>query len=261
MVDQCSRIAFTALVALLLTACGPEAGTAVGNGRTISFELQGYEDTSSTATQSITLSSGTRLDTVYMVVERLRLVPGTDCGAEEDDNDDESDIDGPFVANLLEGGVLDGAPGFTTESESFCRFRLKFKELDIAEAPAETPAELADQSIRITGTRSDGIAFTVESAVSDTFKLDATGGSFKLQPGEHPFIVGYELSAWVSALALDTLNSDPIVINSRQNSDRLDVFEDAVKASARLFRDQNGDGELSATEHDSGSALAGATTP
>lgn len=252
--DRLAVVACAGVFGLSTIACGPEAGTAVGNGRSVSFELQGYEPTSLTDTQSITLPSGTRIDTLFMVVERLRLRPGTECeDGDDESDDDESDVDGPLVADLLEGGVLGGAPSFTTEQGAFCRFRLTFHKLDISEAPAGTPPELSDLSIRMTGARSDDTSFTVESDFGDTFELDAKDGSFSLPPGDHPLLLGYELSSWITALDLDGLSADPIVISDDENKDRLDNFEDAVKASARLFRDDNGDGKLSLSE--SGNAL------
>lgn len=246
------RMGLACAVVVGLCACGPEAGTAVGNGRAVSFQLQSYEDTGMTGTQSVTLSGGTKIDTLDMVVERLRLIPGTSC----DGSDAETDIEGPLVADLLEGGVIGGAPSFTTESGSFCRFRLKFHKLSIDDAPAGTPTELDELSIRMTGERSDGVAFTIESDFGDEFELDAQDGAFALPPGQNPLLLGYELTSWVVALDLDGLADDPILVSDDENSSRLDAFEEAVKQSARLFRDANGDGKLSVSEYAPSAILA-----
>lgn len=61
------------------------------------------------------------------------------------------------------------------------------------------------------------------------------------QPDVETLLVAYELGGWIEALGLDTLAGPSIVIDEDQNADRLDAFEEAVKRSAELYDDDDGE--------------------
>lgn len=236
-----------------MSACsGAKGGTDVGNGATVELDLSGYEAPPQGAAQALTLSSGTRVDAVWMAVDRIRLRPGTDCSTADTD----LDVEGPLVADLVGGGLLGGPVAFQVEAGPFCRLRVGFHDIDPASVPAGAPAAMGGLSILVQGARGDGTPFTVASEVNDEFELLARNGSFSLPAGASPLFLAYDLGPWMAALDLDSLAGSPIVVDKSQNADRLAAFEDAVKASARLFRDQNRDGTLSALESGSGQELA-----
>src|SRR5436190_1765637 len=60
---------------------GPKSGTDVGNGATarVSINIKGYERVATSGTQSITTSAGVDIARIWMVVERMRLRPGSTC--------------------------------------------------------------------------------------------------------------------------------------------------------------------------------------
>lgn len=227
-------------------------GTDVGNGRSV-VELQsfGYEATAVT-TRSLVLGSGTRIDQALVAIERVRLSPGTDC---EEGPTSEIDAEGPFVSDLVGVGFLATPPRFEVDTGSYCAFELGLHKLD-AVGTTGAPAELVGLSVLVRGVRADGVSFEIRSERGEEFKLRATGGAFSLAEGEQPLILAYELSSWIDALDLDSLSGDPIVVSPDENSERLDAFEQAVEASARLFEDRDRDGRLGDDESTDDDALA-----
>jgi hypothetical protein len=241
-----------ALVALAAPACVPQGGTDVGNGAQVSLNLSAYEAPPAPAPQALPLGDGASISELWMVVDRLKLRPAADCTIETED----IEIEGPLVANLVDEGVLGGAASVTVPAGPYCRFRIGFEKLEGA-IVGGAPAELAGLSLLMKGTRSDGTPFTVRSDASDDFELEARNGAFELAPGENPLFLAYDVAPWMTALALGSLpGGSPIVVDEDQNADRLDAFEDAVKASGRLFRDGDDDGALGEDEHEDGDELA-----
>lgn len=226
------------------------SGTDVGNGRT-RLNLLGYEQ----PTRALTLASGVRIDSLHAVVRRVRLQPGTLC----DNDDGEIDIERVLVSDLVGQGLLNPREQreWTLNSDTFCELRLDFHRLEAGEpVPAGTPPELVDRTIRMQGVRQDGVPFVVESEISEELELEARNGSFELPKLDSSIILAFELSSWVAALELDALGAGPILVNKDSNAEQLQQFEDAVKLSMRLFRDDNGDDDLSADEHAPGDELA-----
>src|SRR5690349_5800319 len=72
---------------------GPQSGTDVGNGATVSINWHAYQAPNGKGAQSLGLADGTRLDAVWMGVQRMRLRPGADCSG----GDNEIDVQGPLV--------------------------------------------------------------------------------------------------------------------------------------------------------------------
>jgi hypothetical protein len=239
------------LLALTTSACGPCSGTDVGNGRTtVELNVKGYEAVAASA-QAMTLTSGTRIDELYLVIGRVRLQPGEGC---EGEDDGAIDVDGPLVADLVGDKFVAGAVRFDTVAGSFCKLRFDFQKLGDG-SPAAAPAALAGLSMLVTGTRSDGVPFTIRSDRTEQVELGAQN-AFSLGEGENDLFLGYEVSSWIDAAALDELDGNPIVVDKDNNPDRLEAFEEAVKASSRLFGDGDGDGELGDDEHDDDDSLA-----
>lgn len=248
---------YFALSALLCaSSCGPKGGTDVGNGATVTFDLSGYEDATGqtgSSSQALTLTSGIRVDEVWVAVERFQLEAGTGCeGPEAGD----VDVEGPVVRNLIAPGAGLGQDGLAEiEPGPYCRLRLELHEVSNKELPAGAPSDLAGAAILVRGARADGVAFTVRSRQGVEFRLDAKNGSFEIS-GKEDFFVGFELGALIAALDLDSLGPAAIVIDDQTNSERLDGFNDALQTSARLFRDENENGALDTSESSDEKELA-----
>lgn len=233
--------------------CGPQGGTDVGNGATVTLQLEAYEEAALTQSQSITTTAGVRVDAIWVAVDRLHFVPATDC----DEAETEIDVEGPFVADLVGNGVVGGPPEFPVSGDVFCELRVGFRELEAELVPPGAPPELVGRSIRVIGERADGTPFVVASKLDERIELEASDeGGFTLPVGRNPLFIAFEIGSWMDALALESLGPGPITVDDEQNSDRLSDFEDAVKDSIRLLRDGDEDGELDPDELEAGGELA-----
>ena len=213
-----------------------------------------YGDDGQLAGQSLTLTDGTRIDRLLLAIDEARLRPGLDC----EEEDLEIDINQPLVADLVAGGFFEGPRVFPVMPGAFCEARIRFHAVDVANAAASTPAEMDGFSLLMDGTRADGTPFLVRTDVSEHADLEPIGGavSFDLPGMDNPLFIAFDVESWFSVLDLDGLTGATIEVSETQNADRLDPFEDAVKDSAKLFRDENGDGQLSASELAPGKELA-----
>ncbi len=241
-----------AFAAAVLACTSPQGGTDVGNGATVDLNLTAFSGDPSAKPASITLGSGTVIDEFYVVIERVRLQSGSAC---EDGSDGPVNVQGPVVADLVQGGLLGGAARFQVDPGAFCSLRVDFHRIE-GTVPDGAPADLQGLSARMRGSRGDGTPFTVELSTGERLELEARDGSFELDVGEHPLFLAYALEPLVAALDLDSLPASPIVINSQTDPLRADAFEDVVFEGARLFADADGDGSLGAFEHEDGDELA-----
>ncbi len=243
-----------AVGALACFGCtSPQGGTDVGNGRTIKLDLQAYKAGPAVTTKSMELSGGVIINLAYMALDRVRLVPGASCEDEHDDS--KFDIEGSLVADLLDGMVT-GDATFGTEFTEFCELKLGMHPVDLEDSPADTPPAMDGLSLWVEGLRGDDVTFTVKSDLDERFELKAKNGSFSLPANMTRLIVGFRMDDWIGALDLDSLGDQHIVVDEQTNQDALKDFEDAVKESARLFRDQNDNDYLDDDEHDEDDVLA-----
>ena len=242
--------------ALALFACvackGPQDGTDVGNGFT-SLEARGY-DALGGAPRGLDLDGGVRVDELWVSLDRLRFRPSTDCSG----LDERVDLEGPFVAELIEGGFADGPVTLELAPGPFCGFRTEFRKLTEADAPASAPPELVGASVFARGTTADGLPFAVTSRQTQNVQLGARDGSFELGANES-LVLAVDVGRWLSALRLDQPPTGkpegPIVIDDQQNADELREFEQSAASSAKLYRDADGDHALGAEERAAGSEL------
>src|SRR5690606_14105097 len=84
---EMKRTTLLAAIAAALGGCGPTGGTDVGNGRSISFRLQGYEAAPPAGAKSLELSTGVTLDEAWVAVDRIRLEPLSTCDTDSGEVD------------------------------------------------------------------------------------------------------------------------------------------------------------------------------
>lgn len=236
------------LAILVVALAGGCDGSHIGNPSELSLALTGYDGSEPGA---LTLASGVTVDEAWVVVDRVRLRTAEECGK----RDELTDVPAPLVAELVDGVMLPGKPEVEAAATAYCRVEVRFDDLD--EGVVEgVPDDLPGRSILVRGARADGVAFEVAADVKDSFRLDAEDEPFELPEGAAGLLVGFAMDEWLEATALDaaevgTRDGDPlIVIDDASNDDLYDAFRDAVRESARLFRDQDRDGRLDRAERD-----------
>ncbi len=238
----------------------------MGNGAAIRYNLRAYEQPMPAGSQPIVLAEGTEVDAVWVAAGSLRLKAIGGCGADDDVDEDggegegaadrELRYDAPIVANLLDQGVLGDHPELEGVAGKYCQLHVSLEGLDAAALPPSAPTELAGRSVLVTGRRADGVAFAASTRSSIKLKLQAKRFTFEVPSGDSAHIVGFELSEIVAALSLDALKGPAIVIDETSEPERVKAFDRAVKGSAKLFRDGDGDGALADEERTPGTELA-----
>jgi hypothetical protein len=248
-----TRLGLIALAVVTATSCGPKGGTDVGNGATVSFNVRAFEPSPPTGGQAITLASGVVVESVWAAIEDFRLSPASFCGGGGNGDANDVDFEGPAIADLLGLGVVNGVPSYRVAAGDYCRLRVTLHAVDPAELPATAPPELAGHSVLVTGRRADGVPFTIRTDQKFSLRLDAAT-PFDLA-GEEPLIIGFDLASMIESVGLDSFPGPTIVIDSSTQS-VLSQFDQALRKAPSLFRDADGDGDLSPAESAAGEALA-----
>ncbi len=246
-----TRSSFLALAIALASSCGPKGGTDVGNGATVSYNVRAYEKAPSASEQALTLSNGVEVDAVWVSIEQFRLTPGGSCGAGA--AGDPPDFQGPVIADLLGAGVVTELPRYDVDAGEYCRLRVTLHAVDAAELPATAPPELAGHSVLVTGRRADGTAFSIRTDQKFQLKLDADT-PFELR-GVEPLIIGFDLASMIASVDLDSFPGPTIVVDATTPS-VIAQFDQALRAAPSLFRDEDGNGDLSPAESAAGEEIA-----
>src|SRR5688500_4233465 len=205
------------------TAC---TGTDVGNPR-VELGLTAY-------------NAGAEVQAAWMVVERIRLRPASDC-----EGGAEVEVEGPLVIDLLAASPL---AGIELEAGAYCRLEVEWQTLDGA-PPADAPTELAGAAIVVTGPAEGG--FVIRSERNDELRLEAGGDGFTLDEATGALFVAFDLAVWLDGIDFTSaeVGADGIIhIDDQDNSDLLDIFDDNVGDAADLFDDDDGDGSLDEDE-------------
>ncbi len=226
-----------------LAAC---TGTDVGNPQTgtanVELNFTGYDTTQQR--NALTLSNGYEIESAWVGLQGFGAKQASNCDANTEVDSDET-----VVLDLI-GHTSDyAAPRFQKTAGDFCRFDLTFHKLGASELPAAAPADLADHSVVVRGRRDDGVEFVVHSDLADSVPLHSPSTTFHLDAGDDYLLVGFALDEWFDAGQIAAITGeDPIVIDADHHPDLLTNFETAIKTSATLFKDLDGDGNLDANE-------------
>jgi hypothetical protein len=235
-----------------LAACGGDkVGTSVGNPPNATLELIAYDGS---AGAKRTAAAGVTLEKAFIVVDRVRLRDAATC-----EGDERVQIEGPLIADLLGGGVLPAPAPLPLAGRRFCRYEMRWKQLNPSDPlPAGADPALAGLSMLVEGRTAAGKRFRIDGEFLEEFRLDGRGGGFELPAATESLFVTFDYAAWIDAAAIDAVAEDPVVISRALNKELYMAFREAVRRSARLFRDADGDGALGAGERKDEQALAGA---
>ena len=237
------RTGLLALGVALALGC---TGSHIGNPTELTLALRGYDASEPGA---LTLSSGVVVDEAWVVLDRVRLRTAEECGK----HDDTTDVPAPIAAEIVSGQMIPARPVLAAAATTYCRVELRFDDLDPG-VLEDVPTDLPDRSILVRGERADGVAFEIAADYKDSFRLDAEAMPFAVSEGEGGLLIGFAMDEWLDGAALEaaevgTRDGQPfIAIGSGDNRPLYEAYRNALRASARLFRDQNRDGALNASE-------------
>jgi hypothetical protein len=130
------------------------------------------------------------------------------------------------------------ALAFETGVRDYCAVRLA-----IAPSRAAEPAELAELSLHVRGTRSDDIPFEIRSALDVDVELRTPSGS---RFDARHLAVGFDLAVWLAEADVQgaTATDGVAVIDSNENSGVLTAFETNTSLAVAVYEDADRDGLL-----------------
>lgn len=212
-----------------LAGCITETGNPEFESRR---ELSAQARTSDPAEVSLGGSdgAGVTIDSASVTMKEVRLEAAERC---DEGGAAEGEIEGPWTVDLL--GVDDALP-IELPDEGYCRLRLR---LDPADG-----GPFDDRSIVISGQRSDGVRFQIESRRNEELEIRSRGEPFRLDPEGSGLLIGFDVASWLGDVGIASLEGDPILVSDDENRDALDRFEEAIERSLELFEDLDGDREI-----------------
>lgn len=210
------------------------------------------ESTSSAKSQLAVAPAGLSVDNAWVVVERIRLRDATDC-----DGGTQDEFIGPFAVDMLAPGAAPALSNLEVTATSYCRVEFRWdalREGDIVGAPTE----LVGASILLEGRRADGTRFVLRSERGDELRMDARDGAFTVDDLTSALFVTFDVQDLFDGVDIDAaeLENGTIRIEDGSNEDLLVVFDNNLVDAAKLFDDNDGDGELDPEERDDTDILA-----
>ena len=142
---------------LLCSALAACASTDVGNPITAEVQFAGYE-TDGPEAGALVLDSGITVESALIKVKSFKLDRSTSC------DDGSTDFEDTILVDLL-AQTMSATALWDGESDTYCRLRLKFTT-DAVDSAAP------GWSVMVTGTTSEGEAFTATVDAEDTLSLD-----------------------------------------------------------------------------------------
>lgn len=251
------------LLLALASGCGSATGgTETGNTTAVSLRVVGYQSSQLAAFDLPALTVGAlEVDTVFVVLDRLRFRPFSACQDDaEDEGAEEIQIDGPFVVDLLNPDADSGPEGIPVPTGLYCRIELVFKKLEGTLPAGIDPSDpIVNRSILVEGRRPDGVPFQMTTEVDEEFELENETAGFLISSSPVPqvFFIGFDLDRWFDGVDLmDTFievsnggGGEPIVlINDTKNQNVQELIEENIKRSADLFEDSDDNDSLDPEE-------------
>ena len=231
------RVVWSWTLVCLVTGTGCVA-TDVGNPQdgdpvVSEIRLEAFEENDPRA---LTFADGMRITHAWIAIDEARFTP---CEVVDVDGDDEElQVEGPVVTDLLTGTSFPGPFRPTGTKTVYCGFELDIRPLAASELPIGAPADLADTSMLVRGVRKDENPWVVRAQFEDTLEL---AGDVELRHDQvNRLVVGFAANTWISHRELSLLSGNPILIDPSVTPDIHDDFVDAVMESPRLFLDRVG---------------------
>ena len=113
--------------------------------------------------------------------------------------------------------------------------------------PKDAPADLADHSVVLKWTRSDGTVFTLEHPEQDEIEVVAKSGTFDVSDSGPRLLLAFDVAVWMRGIDLDAakVNADgEIHIDDVENAALHTIFDANHECSLELYRDENENGRL-----------------
>ena len=245
------------LVGLLLVHCD---ATIIGNPVQVGLDIEGsrspLQNRLHTRGQSSFAATFSR---ATVVLSRIRFRPLEACQGGSPEGDIE--FEGPFVVDLLSHTAKPSIETLSLPAGLYCRVELRLDRLDEDEKPQGIDASdaILDNSIRFEGEDKDGRPFVATLDDNEEFKIENEDDGFFLgEAGNELFFIVFDLTAWIENVDLaSAVDSGGIVYIDKDNNETLrSTIRSNIKLSARLYRDQNGDGDLSSDEKTADDVLA-----
>ena len=212
---------------LLCSALAACASTDVGNPITAEVQFAGYE-TDGPEAGALVLDSGITVESALIKVKSFKLDRSTSC------DDGSTDFEDTILVDLL-AQTMSATALWDGESDTYCRLRLKFTTDAVDSADS-------GWSVMVTGTTSEGEAFTATVDAEDTLSLS---GPFTLPEGSHLLQVAFFLNEWFVADG-EELFGDNLTLDKEHP--RYATFRSNIATSARLFHDSDQNGVLDTEE-------------
>lgn len=235
-----------ALAAISPLSC---TGTDVGNP-VVDIDFAVYDSDppdSSARVQLAVAPAGLVVDKAWVVVERIRLRAAADCeGGAQDE------FVGPFAVDMLAPGAPPALSGLEVSASSYCRIELRWDALGDGDL-SDVPAELVEASILLEGRRADSTRFVVRSRRGDELRLDARAAAFTIDDLTSALFVAFDVQDLFDGVDIDAAEigeDNTIRLEQGSNEEMLAIFDDNLADAARLFGDDDGNGELDLEERD-----------
>lgn len=239
---------------LVLMSLPLSCGTDVGNP-VVDMKFSIY-DSGSSATFDKGIAHiappGLLIDKAWVAVERIRLRDATNCEGNSRD-----EFEGPFVVDMLSTDSNPSLSGLELNSSTYCRLEFRWKKL-VENEVLGAPPELTGASVLLEGERADGIRFILKSDKGNELRLDARNDTFTIDELSSSLFVAFDVQDLFDGVNMDAAEvvDGSIRIQNNSNETLLRVFESNLDEMAKLFDDDDGDGELDPEERDSTDVLA-----
>lgn len=151
-------------------------------------------------------------------------------------------------------GIGDHAAGnhnlvsFASDAGVFCALELPFVRAPERAVTGNVPPELAQHSIMLAGSLSDGTPFSLLSAATPVVRLAADAGSFEISENMAKSLIAFDVAAWFAGLdwSAASQRDGAIFISIDENAELLTQFEQNLASGVALYLDRDGDGKLDA---------------
>lgn len=242
-----------------------QGGTEFGNPSKLNISVLGYQSSQLQASQlqaaqlqamgmaTLTVNDLT-IDVAQVVLGRLKFLPFSVC-ATGLEGEDETELTGPFVVDLLQTATIDALEGVTVPDQLYCRIEVRLEKLE----GNIMDNSIVGRSVLIQGTRADATPFQLSLEIDEEFKLENETTGFEVDGTLTPkrLFIAFDLDQWFDGVDL----SDPgVEISSDGQGGSIIFIDDGhntviheqiiknIELSSELFEDKDNDDMLDQAE-------------